>query len=327
MAANNLSFKDMYTEVQNFLQDSSATLLTVIKAELNRSYERLTSAVDWEELWFNKGLDDTFQVTAGEAYLALPVDCAHVKEVYNKSTNVSYLPQSMKHLARANINTIDTQGAIRGFFAVQSKSAIKAPIPDAGEDLEISSSQAGDTSLSVRMFYTRKASTIPEVVSQNTDASNGTTQVSIGNTVKSGWSVEAFSIDAAHSGVIRITDSTPTVTYAEIPPGEKQSIYTILRFENPPDNADSIWVTYKKRVQHLTADNDVCIIPELSRVCIEEAKASIRQYDKKYQQAEVHKGQAGDMMRAILAERNLQAPHVRQARPVFQRRTHRRAYN
>ncbi len=330
MAGNNLSFKDMYDNVLAFMQTSSSdtTSLALVKSEINRVYERIATEYDWDELWDHKGLDDTYTVTSGTPYLALPSDCQHVKEIYNKSKNLSYLPQSMRHLVRDNIDTLATNGAIDSFFTIQGRSATTKPLPENGDVIEVRSDNAADTSQTVRIVALRVPGATPPKENRVEDSVglNGLTWVAAADTFQQGWSIDSISCDATRVGSVEVREQTSQVIISAIPPEEKQAQYTIVRFENPPDAADEIIIYYKKRVNFLSNDNDAVIIPDIAQVIIEEVKGSMRQFNKKYQQGGVHLSQASRSLGAVLKDRKMNAPVNRQARPNFCGRDIRRAY-
>lgn len=301
------SFAEIYTQVQNFIQDTTSGTLTIIKDEINKEYERLAASYLWPEL--NGFLNESVTWTADQAYLALPADAAELLTAHDKTNDYTLINRSLGRLIEENVSTFDNATSVL-YYAELGVKAIKRPLSVA-DKIQVLSETAGDTQ-TIRVVGLRDS---PEVRQAESIVLNGTTAVDSAVTYREGWSIDSLSTNGSPAGVITIREkTTPGNVLAHLPIGEKYTAYYVIQLENPPSTADTLTITYKKRVFRMSNDNDAPIIP-VSQVLVENVKGLMRQYDKKYVQGDVHLREGQRVLSAILSERKLQSDKKFQFRP------------
>lgn len=303
------SFADVYEQVQRFIQTNEDSVLKVIKDQVNREYARIAYSNNWPEL---RGiLNEAIQTVSGQQYLALPADVASIESISNKAQDIVYRDRSLSTLVRDNLATFGN-GGTPYYYSILGLKATLRPLSQADKLRVVPSATLGNE-ISIKSHGLRSSPEIPEYDQFTT---NGISAVSGTVTYRQGWSVDSIGTDGVVSSYISIVeDATPATILAHIPKGEKQSLYTIILFENTPGSADDLTVVYKKRVPPLVDDDDVLLFPDVAPAIIEAVIGKMRQYDRKYEQADRHMRDSEREQAAILAERRVQGATIRQFRP------------
>ena len=306
------SFAEIYTQVQNFIQDTSSGTLTVIKNEINIEYEKIAKSRMWDELM--NTWDDGIVYTSGEAYFALPADCAFPSRLVNETAGYALIPRNTDSLLGDNAVDLNQQSGAIVFYSPLGLRATRRPLSVA-DTLEILSSASADIGLAIRIVGVRNTELVQHAEEITTNGTNGTTPVAGAVSWRQGWSIESIGTNAVPAGIITVRETTADTILAYLPVGQKQTQHYVVRLENPPDTADAITVHYKRKPRRLTDDDDVTVIP-VSQYLIEKTIAKMRQFDRKYLQSQVHKSEAADDIMATMSERRIQQPVIRQARPL-----------
>ncbi len=303
-----LSFAEIYGQVQAFMQDTSAGTLTVIKSEINKEYERVAAAREWPEL--TTELNESINYVSGQNYLALPGDCTQLLALSDKTNSWSVSNKSLIHLIEDNISRLDIASDVI-YYANLGLKATRRPLSVA-DMVEALSESASDTAISVRVSGLRDTFLVNDA---ETIALNGTTAVAGTLTYRIGWSIESFSTNGSPVGIVTLREKTADTVLGYIPKGSKESRFFIIRLMSVPAGTDALNVIYKKNVRRLTNDNDAPVLP-IGNYLVEQVKGTMRQFDRKYLQAREHGGAAANIMGSILAERRMQGNEQKQARPM-----------
>lgn len=313
-----MTFTDICREITEFIQDDSPKVLSVIKAEINKEYERVAMSSYWRELRAFKNEVITF--TAGQAYLALPSDCAFVQYVGNKADDYTLRNMTLEAMSEDFLDQIDDSGTPYR-WAELGESAIRAPL-SAADEIEVLSSSTSDTNQMIRITGLKNS---PEIIRVEELTLNGTTVVTGAITWQQGFSIHSITSDDLTIGEVTIRQESTDVSLAHMAPGDKVTSYFMIRVENPPDSADALLVIYKRKIRPLVNNDDAPSIP-VGKYLVEAVIRKMRQYDRKYDEARDHDRQARDIMGAILSERGMQSKRSRQIRPDFSGRLLRREF-
>ncbi len=288
----------------------------MIKDIVNHEYQELARRYDWEELL--QKLDSNIQLVAGVAFLALPADAvADVDQISNKDKQFTYINKSsvqnqLDDIARATSQGTPIIWTNRGILP------IKQPL-SANDTVTLSNVNAADDT---NVCHVSGLSSTDLVVDEAiATATGGTNSI---HTYRAGFSIRSFSCDVEPTNTAGnfyqlVETTTPANVLAQIPPNRNKSGYVIIEFNQRPTGADNVVVQYKAKISRLIADDDAPIM-DVGDILVEMAIAKMREYDKDYRQAQVHKNNALVKTQSLLAERDLQRNKVRQMRPDFRLR-------
>jgi len=313
---NFLDFSDIYGQIQNFVQDTSAGTLTVIKAEINSEYMRLTEAIRWKEL--DKFLDGGTTLVAGEIFFALPGDAAYVHQISDATNDHTFINRSHAHIVRDNLETIDSSKTVL-FFSELGIRPTNRPL-SADSVITVLKETSG-SELAVKVVGLRSDK---EIRASESITTTGATPVVGSTEFREGWSLDTISIPSTSTEIFTAREGTTVI--ADIAVGEKASQYFIIHFDGSPASGVTLKVYYKVRAQELVNDADLPLVPGLGDVLVEAVKGKMRQYDRKYTQAAEHSGMARQIVTSMLSERNVQPERVRQAAVDLRGRGYRRAF-
>ena len=104
--------------------------------------------------------------------------------------------------------------------------------------------------------------------------------------------------------------------YAVIPVHQYDSRYSVYRFQDVPQSADTLSVFYKKRVQPLVNDDDTFEINDAHLVVFELAIAEMLKSQGKYNQAIAHESRAAGIRSAMLSSYFMQSNTIQQSLPM-----------
>jgi len=315
------TFSDIHGAIQDFIHDDTAATLVVIKRAVNLEYGRLADAVDWPEL---RGvINESSTTTAGQAYLALPGDCAHVRQIANKTQEITYHEKGLENAVSDKIATFNTQGTPY-FYSTLGIKPTKMPLA-ADQTIWTASEDALGVSIAHRVGgLNSNDDQFAESITSN--GADGTTRVVSTATYRHGWSIDTFGTSKVLAyGLIMYDAASSGNEIARIKVGYQQSRYYIIQFEQPPSSTDNLHIIYKKSVPPMINNDDLPMIP-VADVLIEAAIGKMRQFDEQYSQSSMHKRDASDQLAAILSAKDLQREQVLQMRPRFRGRGIGRAY-
>jgi len=304
-----MSFKAMYEQIGNMVQDSSSTRQTHIKDAINRKYSELANGFDWPDLWRLEEAEVT--VSAGEAKVYMPYHVQTLKGAVADANKewVGNVDAGM-FLAR-NFDQLSTQakiyeGTLLGSSPVKREMAV-------AETLTLVSSDASDTAVVVEIWGIVSGEEISETVSMN-----GTSTVATSNTFSRITRIGTSDTnrDSSRAGHITITGTTSSKELAVIGKHNYDSRYQVFRFQDVSSAADTLTIFYKKRVQPLIEDGDTFEINDADLVVFELAMAEILKSQSKYNQAGAHEARAAGIRSSMLSSYFQQSNVVQQSFPV-----------
>lgn len=289
-----MSFKQMYTQIGQFAQDTSSGRQTRIKDSINRQYRKLAEGEDWSDLW----RIDTAEVTvhAGVPYVYLPAHVDVLKmSVLDSINDLLTVQDPAMFMSRyySNLGSSSNPYALTPL----GSSAIKREIASA-ETLIFVSSDASDTTPVVEVWGLVSGEEVNEQVTLN-GTTNVTTSNSFSRITRIGTS--SSRADSSRSGNITVTGTTSSLEYAVIKSHEFESRYQQLRAQDAPNANDTLSIFYKKKVQPLINDGDTLEL-DGDLAVIEFTIADILQQQGKYNQANVH-NQEGERLRLKMMSR------------------------
>jgi hypothetical protein len=303
-----MSLKQMYTQIGQFVQDTSSGRQTRIIDSINRQYRKLAEGEDWADLWRIEAAEVT--VYAGVPYVFLP---AHVdvmkKAVLDSNTDVLTTQDPSMFISRY----YDTLGTSSNPYTLTplGSSPVKRRISTA-ETLDLVSSDATDTSAVVEVWGMVSGEELNESVTLN-----GTTTVTTSNTfsriTRIGTSTSRA--DSSRVGNITITGTTSSLEYAVIKDHEFESRYQQFRAQDAPNTNDTLTIFYKKKVQALINDGDTLEL-DGDLAVIEFTIADILQQQGKYNQAQVHNNEGERLRLKMMSRYAMQSNTVIQSMPI-----------
>lgn len=302
-----LPFKQMYTQVAQFVQDSSAGREIRIKDAINRHYTKVTQGEDWPDLWRIETAE--VQIYAGVPYVFLPAHVDLVKKAVLDSNKDLLSSQDPSMFISRFFDTMDTSANPYSLVALGS-SPTKRRIA-AAETMTFVSSDAGDVGLDVELWGLVSGEEIGETI-----ALNGTSTVASVNSYERITRIGTATsrADSSRAGNITVTGTTSSLEYAVIKNHEFDSRYQQMRVQDAPASNDTLTIFYKKKVQRLIEDGDSLEL-DCDLVLIEFAIADILQQQGKYNQGNIHLAIGEDMRLKLLSRFMMQTDVVMQSVP------------
>ena len=303
-----MPFKQMYTQIGQFIQDSSSGRQTRIKDAINRNYFEVAEGYDWKDLYEV----DVAEVTsfANESYVFMPSHVDLVKVIILDSNNELLLIQDPGTFLERHHDSLDSFGTTYSFTPV-GYSPVKRVISSA-ETLTLVSSDASDTSQAVQIWGISSGEEINESLTLN-GTSSVTTTNSFTRITRIG--TDSYTGDSSRSGHITITGTTSSTEYAVIKNSEFTSVYQAIRLQDGPSSNTTLTIFYKKRVQQLINDGDTLEIYG-DKVVFELAVADILRQQAKYNQARDHEAKANDALNKAMSRLMTQTGVTFQSRPI-----------
>lgn len=303
-----MSFKQIYTQVSQHVQDTGSGRQTRIKDSINRKYQELADGFDWPDLYRIELAEVT--VTAGESTIMMPAHVDIVKKIILDSNKDLLLASTPSMFFKRNFDILDNSS--NPFqFTIIGTSPFKRPITTA-ETLVFVSSDAADTTPIVQVWGLVNGEEINESITMN-----GTTNVTSSNTfsrvtrIGTDTSVE----DSSRAGNITVTGTTSSTEYAVIKAHEFDSRYQVLRLQDGASAGTTLSVFYKKKVQRLINDGDSLEIP-VGLILFELAVMDILDSQGKSAQAREHERKAERLKLEMLSRHFMQTEAVFQSSPL-----------
>lgn len=302
------TFKQIYTQVGQHIQDSSSGRLTRIKDAVNRKYREIADGYDWDDLHRIELAEVT--VTAGESTIMMPAHVDLVKKIILDSNNDLLVTSDPATFFERNFDQLSNSSNPYAFTPIGS-SPFKRPITT-GETLVFVSSDASDTSQVVDIWGMVSGEELHEAITLN-----GTTNVTSANTftrvtrVGTATSIE----DTSRAGNITITGTTSSIEYSVIKDHEFESRYQTLRLQDGASAGTTLSIFYKKKVQKLINDGDTLEMP-CGLVLFELAIMDVLDSQGKSAQAREHERRAHQIRLEMMSRYAMQTTTTFQSSPV-----------
>lgn len=311
-----MSFKQIFTEVGQHIQDSSSGRETRIKSAINRSYEEIADGHDWADLYRLE--TNEVVVTGGENVVYMPAHVDVVKKIILDSNKELLWNASPSQLVKRNYDQLDNSSN-PDQYSIMGSSPFKRPIITA-ETLVFVSSDSSDTTPTVEIWGMVGGEEIHETIQMD-----GTNNVTSANTfsritrIGTSSSVE----DSSRVGHITVSGTTSSTEYAVIKSHEFDSRYQAIRLQDGASSGTTLTIFYKKKVQKLINDGDSLEIP-VGKALFHSATASILDSQGKSAQAREHERKANMSMLLLMSKYSMQAENIFQSNPIGPGRLHRR---
>lgn len=308
-------FADVYGQIQRYIQNTDTSVLTIIKEVINNEYHKLLLEKPWDEMIQPDG--KTWQLTSGQNYLAFRPDIRAIIQISDLDNDYVFQKKTLRQTIGDNLQLYSTKSRLI-YYSELGFRPIRQTLSGA-TSLRVTAENSADTSIEVRIRGMRSDVAIPQTESITTDGEDGTTPVNGTVSFGSQWGIDSIGTNTAPAnGYIQIQENNAgAATIAYIPKGEKQSLYYILHFENPPATNVQIHVIAKKRPPQLVDDDDPLVVPDLAPALVQKVLSEMRRYDRQYDQALAHAAESRGHINAVLNERELQADRRYQVRPDF----------
>lgn len=304
-----MNFTQIYTQVAQNIQDTSAGRETRIKDAINRQYQYRTEAFDWAELVRIRPAEIT--TVGGDALVFLPKYVDVAKQLISDVDTTLLKGFGGPTFYARNFEVLGTNGNPREFTPVGT-SAVKRMIASA-ETLDVVSSDTNDTTVNIEIWGLVSGEEINETV-----ALNGTTTVPTTNSfsriTKIGTS--STSANSERIGTVTISGTTSSVEYATLAPQDVDSRYQVLQLESQPNAGSTLSLIYKKKVVLLENDGDSLEVP-IGPALVQLAIADILQQQHKWGPAREHKNEGEKMLLMYQSKLKIQSTAIEQAVPAF----------
>ena len=302
-----MSYKQIHTQVGQFIQDSSSGRETRIKDSINRKYQELADGFDWPDLFRFRQAEVT--IVANEALAFMPYHVDVIKKIVVDDTKELLSQTNPEMFVSRFYDTLDTAANPYQYTLVGS-SPVKAMI-NTPEQMDFVSSDATDTSQAVEIWGFVGDEEINEQVTLN-----GTTIVTTANTFSRVTRIgtSTSSKDSSRAGHITVTGNTSSTEYAVITAQLNDARYQAIRFQDIPASATTLTIAYKKRVEPLINDGDTLEIPA-DLILFELATADILRQQGKYTQARDHEQIAARIRQEMMSRYFMQTEAVYQSAP------------
>lgn len=248
-----LPFKEIYTQIEQYVQDTGSYRQTRIQDSINREYENVANRYDWPQLkrYIQSGLSQV----SGSAFLVMPKDFKFLIALGQSTTGIQSDISGWRRLISGTVGKLTTTGPFEEVAEVGEYAQLTQIV--AAEKLRFVSSSASDTTQSIRVRGLVSANEREETV-----ALNGLTTVDSALTYDAGLSVLSIAGSTRdRQGVITVTGVTSGTTYLQIAPYEFTARHRAFRVYPQPTTAINVVVAYSKRIAWMLNDGDVPEIP------------------------------------------------------------------
>lgn len=301
-----LNYAQLKTQVGQFIQDTSNGRETRIGDAINRRYREVAETYDWKELLVPD--ETSFSCVSGQDMLFLPKHIRLIKKMIAKSAPNIIHPVNIEALYDQHFETRNT-GGVPLRYAQAGWSPVKAVMASA-ETLTLVSSSASDTAgVTVRIWGLNSGGT--DEVSE-TVTINGTTNVP--TTTSFSRITRIGTNSTGRVGIITVSGTTSLKTFATLATNEYETHYQAYRLWPVPSSAESLSITYIKKVVPLSNDADTLEIP-CDQAIFELAVADILDQQHKWSPSREHEQRGREIIARYMLGAKMISENVEQAAP------------
>ena len=309
-----MTLVEMVKEVQEISPQADDLVISY----LNRHYDRMAMARDWDDL--RGRIFQNLSTIASRNYLAFPEDCAQPIKLIDVDNDYILVRRDLEQLEEDFASTIDaTGGGPIIHYAAIGRMATMVPL-SAADELSVVTEFPADSAIDIVVTGLRND---PEVRDREVITTHATTPevTSVDGLVtwREGWSIMTISTASGLKGYVQIHEqSTTGNVVAVLTEHVKSSRYFVIQLQNAPSSSDNLHLIYKKRVLPMKDDADVPMIP-ISEALIEATIASCRRSEEQYSQARDHDSQANSFLAAVISEQDGQSRKSSRSSPAAAR--------
>lgn len=303
-----MTFKQIYTEVGQYIQDTSTGRQTRIKDAINRNYEEIAGGHDWADL-YRIELGEV-SVFAGESVAYMPAHVDVVKKIILDSNKDLLINTAPSMLIKRNFDFLENSSNPDQYTIVGSSPFKREIITP--ETLEFVSSDAGDTTPTVEVWGFVGGEEINETITLN-----GTTPVTSSNTFSRVTRIGTATsrADSSRAGNITVTGTTSSTEYSVIKNHEFDSRYQAVRLQDGSNTGTTLTIFYKKKVQKLINDGDSLEIP-VGKTLFHLSVMDILDSQGKASQAREHERKGAKAMILVMTKYFMQSENIFQSSPI-----------
>ena len=246
-------YSNIQTRVGRKIQKTDSGYKTKIKDFCRDRYKQVYDRHFWDDLF----RESKVTATSGQSYLILPKGIKDVLYVSDRSEDILVRRHGVQNFQRRYLDTLDTQGTIYNYTDF-GYSPVAARM-DQASAIRVVSTASGDTTqnITLRGFDSNgeeQTETITLTGVSNADGSQSFTAFDIENP-RTGLAMVTLSATA--TGTVTISQVTGGTTLLRLAPGETSASFKMIRLQNVPNAADTLYVGHKEPLRSLTNDGDV----------------------------------------------------------------------
>ena len=309
-----LTRKQIRDQVIAQLRDgASSTRQSKVNTWIDTEYHALTQRYFWPQLM--RSSEQEFTLTVGQKLLYLPKDCEELAMIYVGNDRDVLFAETIKNLfRRGNVRVNESADTVR--YAPIGELGRKADFSSTAEILTLTpSSVAAGNDFTVFVQGRSSDADLSETVSITGGVAADTTN--------SYTDLISVSVSGIVSGTLAVSGKTSTTEYATIEQNERTARYKVIRLLNPPDQADSYTLYYKRRARSLDTDDQVPEIP-VGHVLVDKVLSVQFAHDRRFQDAASFHDQRAERALDRLLSRDDQGESVVQATPMMRKSDYRR---
>jgi len=267
----------MKTNVGLMVQDSSASMASLIGVWINNRYREVVNSHTWEQLYVTQTITTSANVSA------YPFDANTDKIVFvNDITNSNTLNiTTEEQFLQQNFDALTTTGTPTKCFI---KSDVVASQPGSAEKITLKSSSAQDTA---EIIFIREITATGGETYENLTLT-GTTAVTASNSVTR---ILGISKSASTVGKITVYENDESTELAQLYPENLESRYKTLNVHPIPTGASTLHSRTKRRISPLAQNYDYPVIEEVSDIIELGAQADAWRYKKQFNKGSVFETQ------------------------------------
>ena len=237
----NKDFLTMKTNVGTRIQDTSASMATIIGTFLNKRYFQVLRAINWQ----NVDYDYEFTTVSGTQNYALPDDFGKEISVRDTTTGVELARVDYQDLVTTYPDEVTDSGSPARYVIYED--VVQAQ-PTAASVLAIVSSSSADTTQTILVRGITGGVETTESVTL--------TGATPANTTNSYTRIKGISKSATTTGSVTITSNSAAVTLTVMAPKVTESRYRLIKLHYVPTTSLVISVPYIIKPMPMTETND-----------------------------------------------------------------------
>lgn len=246
------NFKDMYTKVQNYINDTSTATLAIIKDEINSTIDNILQTGFWRF-----ALRENYITTvAGTSDYYLPSDLDKILDFRQTQSPVQLKKLWIADYDRVNPNP--TQTGLPVYYMETQEDGVLGQPTAAGKVVAKSSSNQ-DIAAQAGSGYVSLYGVVGGVDFTENLTLSATNVVSSTNSFTKLYSITP---NNAPVGTLRFTQATVGTTLLELYPNEMFRAYKKIKLFPIPDGAYNMYFRYQALSRKLVNDADSSIIPD-----------------------------------------------------------------
>ena len=302
-----MNFKEIYTRVQNYINDDSAATLTIIKETINLKAKEIMR----RGLWTWSLRDVTFTTTSGTQDYYLSNDLDKVLDITQRETPVQLRRAYIGDFDRTKPDPTKALGNPR-FYMHVADNRVKAQPTEEHKVIALSTDNQDITGLTGSTAFTING--IAGGVNRIENVSLSATNVI--SSTNSYTKLFSITTDIAAVGTIRFTQEVIGTEFLELYPNETERTYNKIKLHPVPNGSYTMYVRYQALQPKLKNDSDVLIAPSRFADCVSEMTIGDMLLKQGDQKATSHIALGEKILNEMKQNEDLMFDYVPSIRPV-----------